>query len=198
MHPSGAFAWTDEREMLAFVADVAFCTIFAAGVVVHVPVTVDGRCLRFHVSRNNQAAPMLDGATALISCLGPDGYVSPDWYGTPDQVPTWNYVAVEGEGPIRRLSEAELVAQIDALGAAHEARLAPKRAWTRDKMAPGRFEAMLRGIVGVEVALDTLRGTRKLGQNKSPAERHGAVAGLEMAGQRDLAVLMRAASDAAA
>lgn len=198
MHPSGTFAWQDEGEMLAFVADVAFCTIFVAGGVVHVPVTLDGRRLRFHVSRANRALPMPDGATAVISCLGPDAYVSPDWYGAPDQVPTWNYVAAEGEGPVRRLPEPDLVAHIDALGAAHEGRLAPKRPWTRDKMAPGRFDAMLRGIAGFEVAIETLRGTRKLGQHKSAAERTGALAGLEAAGRRDMAAVMRAASDAAA
>jgi len=196
MHPNRTFAWQDEGDMLAFVADVAFCTIFVPGAVVHVPVTLDGRAMRFHVSRPNRAVPMLDGATALVSCVGPDGYVSPDWYGTPDQVPTWNYVAVESEGPVRRLSEPELVAQIDALGAAHEARLAPKPPWTRDKMTPGRFDAMLPGIVGFELALGTLRGTRKLGQHKSPFERHGALKGLETAGRHDIAAAMRAVADA--
>lgn len=195
MHPNRVFAWKDERELLAFVADVAFCTIFVPGAVVHVPVTSDGRRLSFHVSGANRAAPMLDGATALISCLGPDAYVSPDWYGTPDQLPTWNYVAVEGEGPIRRLSEPELVAHMDASAAVHEARLAPKRPWTRGEMAPGRFDAMLRGIAGFEVALDALRGTRKLGQHKSPAERRGAAAGVEAAGWPAMAAAMRAAGD---
>ena len=197
MHPSPAFAWTDEAEMLALVADTAFCTIFVRGAAVHVPVTVEGRALRFHVSRANRALPIINGARALVSCLGPDGYVSPDWYGTADQVPTWNYVAVEGEGPLRRLSETELIAQIDALGVVHEARLAPKRPWTRDKMAPGRFDAMLCGIAGFEMALDTLRGTRKLGQHKSLHERRGVITGLTAAGRGDLAAIMQAASDAA-
>lgn len=196
MHPSPAFAWTDEGEMLAFIADVAFCTVFVSGAVVHVPVTLNARRLRFHVSRANRAAPLLDGAAALVSCLGPNGYVSPDWYGTPGQVPTWNYVAIEGEGSLRRLAEPELVAHIDALGAMHEVRLAPKRPWTRDTMAPGRFDAMLRDIVGFEVALNTLRGTRKLVQHKSPGERQSAFAAMEAAGRRDIAAAMRAASDA--
>ena len=197
MHPNRAFAWQDEAEMLAFVADIAFCTIFVAGGIVHVPVTLEGRALRFHVARANRVVPSPNGATALISCIGPNAYVSPDWYRTPDQVPTWNYLAVEGEGIVRHLSEAELVAQVDALGAAHEARLAPKRPWTRDKMAPRLFGAMLHGIIGFEVALDTLRGTRKLGQNKSLKERGGAVAGLEAAGRPEIAAIMRASPGAA-
>lgn len=196
MHPSRIFAWDDEDEMLGFIADVAFCTIFVpsgGGTILHVPVTVDHHALRFHASRDNRAMPIADGASTFVSCLGPDAYVSPDWYGTPGQVPTWNYVAVEAEGLLRRLSEPELVAHIDVLAARHEARLSPKRPWTRADMAPGRFDTMLSGIAGFELTLTALRGTRKLGQHKSPAERHGAIAGLEGAGRDAIAALMRRA-----
>jgi transcriptional regulator len=159
---------------------------------VHVPVTVEAPDrLRFHLARSNRAAPALDGSDVLLSCLGPDAYVSPDWYGTPDQVPTWNYLAVECEGTARRLGEDDLVAQLDRLSAAQESRLAPKTPWTRDKMTPGRFEAMLPAIACYEIQVRELRGTRKLGQNKKPSERDGALRGLEAAGCTDMAELMR-------
>lgn len=195
MHPNPRFAWTDKEAMLAFIADIAFSTIFVAapggGHLLHVPVVVhDAGRLRFHVARANRAAPALDGAPALLSCTGPEAYVSPDWYGTPDQVPTWNYVAVECQGPLRQLSDEELAEQIDALSAAHEGRLAPKAPWTRHKMSEGRFEAMAKAIVGYELAIEELRGTRKLGQNKTAGERAGAVAGLAAADRTDMADLM--------
>jgi len=191
MHPNRAFAWEDKKAMLAFLADVAFCTICADGpMVVHAPVIVAAPDrLRFHVSRGNRAAP-LDGRRAIVSCLGPDAYVSPDWYGIPDQVPTWNYLAVEAEGPLRRLDESELVQLLDDLSAAHEARLAPKPAWTRAKMTPGRFEAMLQAIVGYELEIEDLRGTRKLGQHK-PDQAEAAAAGLAPFNPR-MSALMRA------
>ena len=180
MHPHPAFAWEDRAAMLAFLGETAFCTICAQGpVVAHAPVVVAGPDrIRFHLSRGNRAVTALEGKRAILSCLGPDAYISPDWYGTPDQVPTWNYLAVEAEGPLRRLDEAELAALLDALGAAHEARLAPKAPWTRAKMAPGRFEAMLKAIIGYELEVEELRGTRKLGQTKGPAERRAAADGL--------------------
>jgi transcriptional regulator len=179
MHPNRAFAWEDREAMLAFVADIAFCTICTDGpMLVHAPVIVAAPDrLRFHVSRGNRAAAALEGRRAIASCLGPDAYISPDWYGVPDQVPTWNYLSVEAEGPLRRLDEAELVDLLDDLGAAHEARLAPKPAWTRAKMAPGRFDAMLKAIAGYELAIEDLRGTRKLGQNK-PGQAEAAAEGL--------------------
>jgi transcriptional regulator len=178
MHPNRAFAWADRGDMLAFVADIAFCTVAADGpMVVHAPVVVHPPDrIRFHIARGNRAK--LDGRRAIVSCLGPDAYVSPDWYGTPEQVPTWNYLAVEAEGPLRRLDEDELTALLDDLSAGHEARLAPKPLWTRAKMSPGRFEAMLKAIIGYELAIEDLRGTMKLGQHKNEAEREGAADGL--------------------
>lgn len=200
MHPDRRFAWTDRDSMLAFIADRAFCTIFSAGLepaAFHVPVVPAGKDrLRFHVSRSNRGAAGLDGARLFLSCAGPDAYISPDWYGTPDQVPTWNYVAVEAEGQARRLDEAELADLLDSLGAIHEARLAPKPPWTRAKMSPGRFAAMLKAIIGYELEIEVLRGTRKLGQNKKGAEMQGAVAGLESIGRTDIAALMRKAGGA--
>ena len=195
MHPNRAFAWEDQEAMLAFLADIAFCTICADGpMVVHAPVIVAAPDrLRFHVSRGNRAAA-LDGRRAIVSCLGPEAYISPDWYGLADQVPTWNYLAVEAEGPLRRLDEAELAQLLDDLSAAHEARLAPKPAWTRAKMTPGRFEAMLNAIAGYELAVEELRGTRKLGQHK-PGQAEAAADGLAPFNPQ-MAALMRAQAKA--
>ena len=192
MHPDSRFAWADRDELLAFISDVSFAHIFAQSpdgpVVAHAPVvvTADGN-LQFHLARRNRAVPLLDGLTSVASIAGPNAYISPDWYGTDDQVPTWNYLAVEATGPVRRLTDDELVAQIDALSAAHEARLLPKQPWTRAKMSDGRFDAMAKAIIGYELTVVTLSGTRKLGQNKSASERQGAIDAL---GKDPVAALM--------
>ncbi len=193
MHPNRAFHWQDEGEMLAFVGEVSFATICVDGpAVVHAPVLVtETGHLRFHVSGANLALQRLDKARAIASVTGPDFYVSPDWYGTPDQVPTWNYLAVEAEGPLRRLDETELASQLDELSAIQEARLAPKPPWTRAKMAPGRFEAMLKAIIGFELRVEALRGTRKLGQHKGAEQRERVADALAGVGRYDAAKLTR-------
>jgi len=193
MHPNRAFAWDDEEAMLALVREVAFCTICVDGpFLVHAPVIVaEPGWIRFHLARGNRAAAALEGRRAILSCLGPDAYISPDWYGTADQVPTWNYLAVEAEGPLRRMDPEELALLLDDLSADHEGQLAPKPAWTRAKMTPGRFEAMLKAIVGFEMTVEDLRGTRKLGQHKTDAERDGAATGLAPI-HPALAAMMRA------
>ena len=199
MHPNPAFAWTDRDEMLAFLAAASFSTIIAVGsdqpALVHAPVAVGGKDrVRFHISKNNRAVAAFESGRALLSCVGPHVYVSPDWYGTDDQVPTWNYVAVECEGAVSRMADEALPSLLDDLSAAQERLLLPKPAWTRDKMSPDRWKAMLRAIVGFEMGIETIRGTRKLGQHKREAERAGAAAGVEKAGNPEMAALMRAAT----
>jgi transcriptional regulator len=145
--------------------------------------------LDFHLSRGNALAQyVVPGFRAVALAIGPDAYVSPDWYGSEDQVPTWNYVSAEAEGLVAPLSDAEFVALLDNLSAQEEARLSPKKPWTRDKMSPGRFEAMTRAIIGARLIVDRLQGTFKLSQNKGEADRAGVVAAL---GDHPIAGLMR-------
>jgi predicted FMN-binding regulatory protein PaiB len=48
-----------------------------------------------HVARHNPLVALADGASSwLLAISGVDTYVSPDWYVSPDQVPTWLYQAV--------------------------------------------------------------------------------------------------------
>lgn len=197
MHPHPAFRWEDREAIREFVRQAGFGALFAATPdgprVAHVPITWLGdAALGFHVSRGNGLAKHLDGATALFTVIGPEAYVSPDWYGTgPNEVPTWNYVAVELEGLVRPMERNALVEQIEALGHEHEARLAPKPEWTLDKLDPIRLEQMLGAIAGFRLDIQAWRGTRKLGQTKPEPVRHAAADALEAVGRRTIAQWMR-------
>ena len=135
MHPSAAFAWTDRSEMLDFVGEHVFAHIFAAAEnglsVVHVPVLVHEGRIWFHVSRRNAIVGALESGRALASISGRESYHSANWYVSENQVPTWHYEAVEIEGPVRRLSDEELVELLDLLSAHMEQRFSPDKPWTR-------------------------------------------------------------------
>lgn len=196
MHPDPKFRWEDRDAMRDFVTEIGFGTLFAATPdgprAAHVPVIfVDDDRIGFHVARGNGIARHLDGATALFSVHGPDAYISPDWYGLDDQVPTWNYLAVELEGRVAKMDRAALLDQIDRLSVAHETRLAPKPAWMREKMNPGTVDKMLGAISGYTLEIVAWRGTKKLGQNKPEAARLAAAEALEAGGKRAMAHLMR-------
>ncbi|QPQ56371.1 FMN-binding negative transcriptional regulator [Allosphingosinicella flava] len=146
--------------------------------------------MRFHLARANPVAKQMEGRVALASFAGADAYISPDWYGSDDQVPTWNYVTAQARGLVTRLSQDDLAAQLDDLSAEHEARLLPKRPWTRAKMSPGLFDGMLKAIAGFEMTVESLIATRKLGQNKGASDLDGAIAALRESGRADMADLM--------
>lgn len=196
MHPNAAFRWTDRNAMRAFAEATGFGMLFLTTPdgprVAHLPfVFLDDDRLAFHLARGNAVTKYLDGAKALFVINGPHGYISPDYYGIDDQVPTWNYVALELEGVARRMDEAALIAQADALSLTNERRLAPKPVWTRNKMQDGLFDKMLGGIVGFEFVLTEWRSTLKLAQNKPEPVRLAAADGVEAAGNATLADLMR-------
>ncbi len=191
MHPNRSFAWTDRREIFDFVSQRAFAHIFTATAeglhVAHAPllVTEHGR-IQFHLFRSNRARPYIAGNRVMLSVTSRDAYQSANWYEAIDQVPTWLYEAVEIEGEAQMLDEAELIRQVDQLSAVMEARFSPAQPWTRAKMTPGKFESLIKAIVGFEVDPISIRGTRKFNQHKSPQDVEATLAGQRGAGREDI------------
>lgn len=140
--------------------------------------------LSFHVARQNPLAKLGDGRKPFVMAVnGADAYVSPDWYASPDQVPTWLYQSVHLTGPAAVMSEAELTAHLDGVSAAFESSLAPKPVWTMAKMTAGRREAMKKAIVGVMMRVDEVEGSFKLNQHKSDADHVAVTTALLRVGQ---------------
>ncbi|MBL9067189.1 MAG: FMN-binding negative transcriptional regulator [Sphingopyxis sp.] len=197
MHPNSAFRPKQDDLAELLVREIGFAAIFAATPdgprVAHAPVVLsdDAATLQFHLARGNALTRHLDGATALAVVQGPDAYVSASWYEAADQVPTWNYVAVEMEGTVSKMDDAALIAQLDTLSAIHEARVGANPPWTRGKMNPALFSKMTGAIVGFDMRITAWRPTIKLSQNKSADERERVAVGIEATGHGALAQLMR-------
>jgi transcriptional regulator len=201
MYRPSAFAVDD----IAIVHDVIRQRVFGtiASVVngevalVYAPVVLDASGatfggIRFHLAVGNPLTKLKDGARVVISMMTSDAYISPDWYAEPMTVPTWNYVAVEGEGAIRRLSREALRQQIVDMSAQEEAKLLPKPPWVVEKVESQRLEALLNGIVGFELRFEQLVGKFKLSQNKTKEDFEGAIAGLEKRGDPASMAIARA------
>ena len=130
----------------------------------------------FHVARHNPLAKLAGGTGSwLLAVTGADAYVSPDWYVSPDQVPTWLYEAVHLTGPVRTLSDDELAQQIDTLSAKFEDWLLPKKPWASSKMTVARLDTLKKAIVGLVMTVEEVEGSFKLNQHKSDAD-HTAIA----------------------
>ena len=203
MHPNRAFHWDDRAAMGALIRDIGFGMVFAATPdgprVAHVPLFLtDDGAVQWHLARGNALTRHLEGTDALIVVNGPDAYVSPDDYQLPNQVPTWNYLSVELEGPVRRMDDNGLHALLTDLSAAGEASIAGKTPWTMEGTDAAHIAALKRGIVGFEMEIRGWRGTAKLGQNKPEAARHAAADALDARGRRAVAHLMRQWQDGGA
>ena len=188
MHPNPAFRQESEARSVAFARERSFGILAVnAGdgpLLSHVPFVLDemGTGLKAHLVRSNPILRLLgEPVPAVIAVSGPDAYLSPDWYGVDDQVPTWNYVAVHLRGTLRRLDDGELHGILDELSALFEERLAPKKPWTSAKMDQELYGRMLRQIVPVAMDVERIDATWKLSQNKPQDVRLAAVAGLDTA-----------------
>ncbi len=196
MHPAATFRHGDPAFHRSLIEQVGFGMIFAATPdgprVAHTPMVMVGDDrLQFHLARSNALTSHLTQVPALIVVGGPDAYISPRWYGGTDEVPTWNYIAVELEGPIAQMDDTGLRALLRTIGARHEARIEEGEAWTMDAVSEERIADLLPGIVGFELHITTRRDTVKLSQNKSAVERLRIAAGLERQGATGLADIMR-------
>jgi len=149
----------------------------------------------FHLARHNPLAKLAGGTTSwLLAVNGADAYVSPDWYVSPDQVPTWLYQVVHLTGTVRRLSDDELAEQIETLSAKFEDRRSPKKPWSSSKMTAGRLDTMKKAIVGLVMTVEEIEGSFKLNQHKSDADYSAignALGSQGDAGSRQIAGLMR-------
>lgn len=203
MHPNPAYRGAEDAQNLEFARRRGFGVLMVNGaegpLASHIPFVIsdDGARLSAHIVRSNPIWRALrEGPVkALVAVSGPDGYISPDWYGIEDQVPTWNYVAVHLRGELRLLDHEELRAKLDELSDNFEIRLAPKPVWKMDKVSPEALGRLMRMIAPVEMSISGVDGTWKLTQNKSDEARLGAAAGLGSSGigaeLAALAALMR-------
>ena len=205
MHPNPAFRQTPSADNLAFARARGFGTLAlnaAEGPLLsHVPFLLsdDGATVELHLVRSNPIVRALAAPQpAVLSVTGPEGYVSPDWYGIADQVPTWNYVAVHLRGRLERLPDAALRDIIDRLSARFEADLAPKPPWTSAKMPEAVLARMMRAIVPCRLTVAEVQGTWKLAQNKPDPARLAAAGALAAAARAPEAAALARLMEAAA
>jgi transcriptional regulator len=187
------FAW-DRDGALDFAAARGFGAFIASGasgpISSHVPFNIrrtpEAAIVQFHLTARNKLAELADGNNPfLLIVWGPDAYVSNDWYATPDHVSTWLYEAVHLTGPVRRLAVENNRDHGDALLATFEERLAPKQPWSLTTMEETKREAMLQGIVVLEMDVQQVEGQRKLNQHKSDEDYVSITRHLEQAENPD-------------
>ncbi|MFY2557160.1 FMN-binding negative transcriptional regulator [Corallococcus terminator] len=198
------FEEQDPERLLGFMKQHSFATLVTAGgdgrsvVATHLPFLIERteqghlRLLAHMARLNPQWRGFTEEREALVIFQGPHGYVSPTWYVTAPQVPTWNYATVHAHGHPRVIHEPDALLRILRDTAAH---------FESGNPAPWQLEdsedyvhRLLPGIVAFELLVTRIEGVFKLSQNKGPEDRQGVINGLERGaspGNHALAALMR-------
>ncbi|MBR9762766.1 MAG: FMN-binding negative transcriptional regulator [Rhodobacteraceae bacterium] len=181
MHPNPTYRQADEALNLAFAAEqgagLLCLSSEGAPLAAQTPFAIRDGHVFLHLVRSNPVARAAPGPARLI-VAGPQGYVSPDWYGLEDQVPTWNYVSVHLTGSLEPLPQEEMRDVLDMLSEEFETRLLPKPVWTADKMPQDLMVRLMRMIQPFRMKIETVEGTWKLAQNKPEPARLAAAEAL--------------------
>jgi transcriptional regulator len=151
-----------------------------------------GRLLAHMARANPQWQAFSQDRDVLVVFQGPHTYVSPSWYRTEPNVPTWNYAVVHAYGRPRVISEPELWLRIirDSV-TTYEA--GSQKPWTVEQAAE-LVPRILPGTVAFEIPLSRVEGKFKLNQNRAPEDRRAVMQLLERSEdpeQRAVGALMR-------
>jgi transcriptional regulator len=207
MYLPRAFQEQDPERLLAFMRRHSFATLVTVedGVpfASHLPFLVEpgtessgggssGRLLAHMARPNPQWRAFSQDRDVLVIFEGPHTYVSPSWYVTEPNVPTWNYAVVHAYGRPRVIEEPEESLRIlRELTATYEAGF--EKPWTVEQVGD-YAQRLLPGIVAFELRLSRVEGKFKLNQNRAPQDRRAVMEHLERSedpAQRAVGVLMR-------
>jgi len=188
------FAETDVARLHALMRVDAFSTLVSvidgAPFATHVPLLLDPErgslgTLVGQMARANPHWQAFDGLSPALAIFhGPHAYVSPRWFASTPNVPSWNYEVVHASGLPRVLDDPAVVrALLQRSAAVFEAGAATP--WTLASVTENYVAGLERGIVAFEISIERLEGKWKLSQNKPVPDRAGIAAGLRAEGRRD-------------
>ncbi|WP_224240358.1 FMN-binding negative transcriptional regulator [Hyalangium gracile] len=197
------FQEQDPERLLAFMRRYSFATLVTveqgAPFASHLPFLVEpgpeGSQVRLlaHMARANPQWRALSPDTdVLVMFQGPHTYVSPSWYLTEPNVPTWNYAAVHVYGRPRIITEQdEWMRVIRELVTTYESGF--EQPWSVER-AGEYVPRILPGTVAFEISVSRVEGKFKLNQNRTPEDRRAVMERLERSDdpeQRAVGALMR-------
>ncbi|OGU77590.1 MAG: hypothetical protein A2V93_05635 [Ignavibacteria bacterium RBG_16_34_14] len=143
-------------------------------------VTEEERKLRLvtHIARANPQWKNLNGKeNVLVLFQGPHCYISPKFYESRMNVPTWNYTMAAAYGKPKIFHEREK--HLNLVHSMFEI-MEPKFRSQWDDLPEDYKEKLFSEIVGIEIEVEKLEGKFKLSQNKTLDEQKRIIEGLMM------------------
>lgn len=153
--------------------------------VTHIPFIYNETSKRLiaHLDRSNpQIETLKDDAEVTVVFNGPDTYISPSIYTTP-QLPTWNYIIVHITGKLKLLNDPETVKQTMIDMTEFLEGEAQKFILQKDD---SRMERFLNYIQAFEIEVTNWEGKFKLSQDKNVQDFENAKKELKNKSRKDI------------
>jgi transcriptional regulator len=132
-----------------------------------------------HLARQNpQWLHFRNNPKIKVLIHGPHTYITPTWFRSGRDVPTWNYVAIHIDGTAKLVEDFKgLTSILEVLTKKFEKGSA--KPWElelpTDLLTP---ETLCAAIVGFQIQIDKIEAKFKLSQNRSLEDKRGVVEGL--------------------
>lgn len=167
---------SDEDWVKALVRESPWASIVSfvpgAGLVAsHYPFMLDERAegivLLSHVGRPDERLHELGRHEVLVTISGPQGYVSPGWYGGGSPaVPTWNFAVAHAYGTPELLSDEENLEVLDRMVAHLEGPLPEPFLLSGTPQNSEYARRIVGGTVGFRMRVERFEAKEKMSQDK--------------------------------
>ena len=125
----------------------------------------------------------------MIVFRGPQGYISPDWYASSDNVvPTWNFAVVHASGRPKAITGVDPTHTLLAT-LIRKFEKAAGTTYDFSKLPMEYVQQMMKGIAPFAMEIDALEGKFKLGQERKPGDRQGVLSHLGSARHTERSLL---------
>lgn len=185
MYVPSQFRVTDDSTILTFIKQHPFGLLLSVdGAEIHdthTPfiVSPEGKLIGHIAKVNPQWKSWKSSPQVKVVFTGEHSYISPSYYASALNVPTWNYSAVSATGHIKILDDREVVLKfLDELVEENEEGSAP---WTLNRKEEQHMK-LLDGIVVFEISLEKVDATFKMNQNKSDEDKNSVIDSLQTTG----------------
>jgi len=183
MYTPEKFKVTNRKEIYAFIKQHPFGLLLTVDNEeihdTHTPFILSEKdChLYGHIAKANpQWKHWKQQTTAKVIFTGAHTYISPQYYTSEFNVPTWNYTAVSLSGALTIIEdESKVLEFLDQLVSASEPTEKP---WQLDR-SDERYMKLLSGIVVFKIDIDKIDASFKLNQNKSTEDQQGVIDSLK-------------------
>lgn len=121
-----------------------------------------------HVGRPDEQLHELGAHECMIIVSGPQGYVSPGWYGSSPAVPTWDFAVAHLYGTPEILTDSENLDVLNRLVERFERPL-PEPFLMRRTLENAEYaERIVHGTVGFRMRVSRIEAKNKMHQDKPP------------------------------